>query len=198
MLGPAALVKYLKTGPEAASLVKNAPRICVVGCSGSGKSTLSQTLCRVLNLTYISMDRDVFWLPGWVLRPRPDAVERMKGFVASERWIIDGNSPGTLPARLARADLVIWMRPPRYASIYGILSRWLKHRGTVRPEMAEGCPEKIDWEFLKYVWNFEAKEVPQFQAQFENARDDLTVIVVTSRKQSAELLSELAKIHRGV
>jgi adenylate kinase family enzyme len=192
------LVKYLKTGPEAANLVKNAQRICVVGCSGSGKSTLSQALCRLLNLTYISMDRDVFWMPGWTLRPRLDAVERMTGFVAGERWIIDGNSPGTLPARLARADLVIWMRPPRHVSIYGVLSRWLKHRGTVRPEMAEGCPEKIDWEFLKYVWNFDAKEVPQFQAQFENARDDLAVIVVTSRKQSAELLSELAQIHREV
>jgi adenylate kinase family enzyme len=192
------LVKYLKTGPEAASLVNAARRICVVGCSGSGKSTLSRALCRLLDLTYISMDRDVFWLAGWVLRPRPEAVERMTSFVAGERWIIDGNSPGTLPTRLARADLVIWMRPKRFVSIYGVLSRWLKHRGTVRPEMAEGCPEKIDWEFLKYVWNFEAKEVPQFQEQFEQARDDLAVIVVTSRRQSAELLSELAKIHREV
>ncbi|MBB4954676.1 adenylate kinase family enzyme [Agrobacterium vitis] len=192
------MVKYLKTGPEAANLVSAAQRICVVGCSGSGKSTLSQTLCRLLDLTYISMDRDVFWLPGWKLRPRSEAVDRMKTFVAAERWIIDGNSPGTLPARLARADLVIWMRPPRFVSMYGVLSRWLKHRGTVRPDMAEGCPEKIDWEFLNYIWNFEAKEVPQFQEQFENARDDLAVIVVTSRRQSAELLSELAKICREV
>lgn len=178
--------------------MNDAQRICVVGCSGSGKSTLSQTQCRLLNLTYISMDRDVFWLPGWKLRPRSEAIELIKGFVAGERWIIDGNSPGTLPTRLARADLVIWMRPKRFVSIYGVLSRWLKHRGTVRPEMAEGCPEKIDWDFLKYVWNFEAKEVPQFQEQFEQARDDLAVIVVTSRRQSAELLSELAKIHREV
>lgn len=188
-------MRYLKTGPEAASLVKDAQRICVVGCSGSGKSTLSQALCSLLGLSYISMDRDVFWLPGWQLRPRAEAIERIKGFVAGERWIIDGNSPGTLPARLARCNLVIWMRPPRYASMYGVVSRWLKHRGQVRPGMAEGCPEKIDWEFLKYIWNFEAKEVPQFQEQFEKARDDLAVIVVTSRKQSAKLLSELAKIH---
>lgn len=118
--------------------------------------------------------------------------------VGGEHWIIDGNSPGTLPARLARTDLVILMRPRRSVSMYGVLSRWLKHRGTVRPEMAEGCPEKIDWDFLKYVWNFEAKEVPQFQERFENARDDLAVIVVTSRRQSAELLSELAKIRREV
>lgn len=191
-------MKYLKTGPEAASLVRDARRICVIGCSGSGKSTLSQALCRLFNLTYISMDRDVFWLSGWKLRPRPEAVERMKGFIAGERWILDGNSPATLPARLARADLVIWMRPPRAVSLYGVLSRWFKYHGTVRPEMAEGCPEKIDWAFLKYVWNFEAKEVPQFQEQFEKARGDLPVIMVTSRKQSAELLSELAKFHREV
>ncbi|WP_250941089.1 AAA family ATPase [Allorhizobium sonneratiae] len=179
---------------DAASRLARSRRIMVAGCSGSGKSTLSQALCSRLDLTYISMDRDVFWMPGWQLRPREEATQRIAAYAARERWIIDGNSPRTMGLRLARADLVIWMRPPRHVSVYGILSRWLKHRGTVRPEMAEGCPEKIDWDFFKYVWNFEKNEVPQFLEQFEKARDDLPIIVVTSRKQSVDLLSELAKI----
>lgn len=181
---------YVDSIANAAQILTKARRICVVGCSGSGKSTLSQSLCKRLDLTYISMDRDVFWLPGWQLRARPEALERMQGFVAGERWVIDGNSPGTLPVRLARADMVIWMRPPRFVSVYGVLSRWLKYSGQVRPEMAQGCPEKIDWPFLKYVWNFEAKEVPQFQEQFAAARPDLPVLVLTSRRQVAEMLAD--------
>lgn len=93
---------YIDKLDDAAALLNSAKRICVVGCSGSGKSTLSQILCERLGLDYISMDRDVFWLPGWKLRPRPEALELMHQFVAGERWIIDGNSPGSLPARLAR------------------------------------------------------------------------------------------------
>ncbi|MCM2439770.1 AAA family ATPase [Agrobacterium vitis] len=190
------MARYIDKLDDAAALLNSAKRICVVGCSGSGKSTLSQILCERLGLDYISMDRDVFWLPGWKLRPRPEALELMHQFVAGERWIIDGNSPGSLPARLARADMVIWMRPPRHLSIYGVLSRWLKHRGTVRPEMAPGCPEKIDWPFLQYVWNFEAKEVPQFQAQFENARADLPVVVLRSHRQTNEFLAALGGCQR--
>ncbi|ACM36513.1 MULTISPECIES: ATPase AAA [Rhizobium/Agrobacterium group] len=185
------MARYIDKLDDAATLLNSAKRICVVGCSGSGKSTLSQILCERLGLDYISMDRDVFWLPGWKLRPRSEAIELMQRFVAGERWIIDGNSPGSLPVRLARADMVIWMRPPRRVSIYGVLSRWLKHRGTVRPEMAPGCPEKIDWPFLQYVWNFEACEVPQFQTQFENARADLPVVVLRSHRQTNEFLTAL-------
>ncbi|MVA55860.1 AAA family ATPase [Agrobacterium vitis] len=190
------MARYIDKLDDAAALLTSAKRICVVGCSGSGKSTLSQILCQRLGLDYISMDRDVFWLPGWKLRPRPEALERMQQFVAGERWIIDGNSPGSLPARLVRADMVIWMRPPRRVSIYGVLSRWLKHRGKVRPEMAPGCPEKIDWPFLQYVWNFEAKEVPQFQAQFENARADLPIVVLRSHRQTNEFLTALGDSER--
>ncbi|MVA80329.1 AAA family ATPase [Agrobacterium vitis] len=190
------MVFYVENFNDAAVMCRYAKRICVVGCSGSGKSTLSQILCQRLGLDYISMDRDVFWLPGWKLRPRPEALERMQQFVAGERWIIDGNSPGSLPVRLARADMVIWMRPPRRVSIYGVLSRWLKHRGKVRPEMAPGCPEKIDWPFLQYVWNFEAKEVPQFQAQFDNARADLPIVVLRSHRQTNEFITALGDSER--
>jgi adenylate kinase family enzyme len=188
------MVQYIDELKHAANCAKSARRICVVGCSGSGKSTLSQALCRKLNLTYISMDSEIFWLPGWKLRPRPEALERMKAFVAGERWIIDGNSAGSLQLRLARAELVIWMRPPRYVSVYGILSRWWKYRGQVRPEMPEGCPEKIDWPFFRYVWNFEKKDVPQLEAQFALARSDLPIVVLRSHKQSAALLSALNRI----
>ena len=133
---------------DAVERLKTAKRVLVIGCSGSGKSTLARQLAARLGLPYVSMDREIFWLPGWQSRPRAEALARLQGIVAQERWIMDGTSPGTLPLRLPRTDLVLWLRPPRWMSIYGVVSRWLRHRGRTRPEMAENCPERIDRAFL--------------------------------------------------
>lgn len=61
---------YLDRAEDAAKVIASAKRIMVVGCSGGGKSTLSQKLAAAFGLRYISMDREIFWLPGWQARPR--------------------------------------------------------------------------------------------------------------------------------
>ena len=88
----------------------------VIGCSGSGKSTLSRALAARLGLRHVSMDREIFWLPGWQERPRDEALARLASVLVEENWIIDGTSPGTLHMRLPRTDLLIWMRPSRSVS----------------------------------------------------------------------------------
>jgi energy-coupling factor transporter ATP-binding protein EcfA2 len=93
---------------QTARVLKHADRVLVIGCSGSGKSTLAQALSSLFALPYISMDRDVFWMPGWTQRPRAEALEIVVRAVAQPRWIMDGTSPGTLPLRLPRTDLVLW------------------------------------------------------------------------------------------
>ncbi len=104
---------------EATALIKEANRILVIGCSGTGKSTLAQAIASLLGLTYVSMDRDIFWLPGWKSRSRPEAISRIEQAVAGPRWIMDGNSPGTLPLRLPRTEIVLWRRPPRHVALWG-------------------------------------------------------------------------------
>ncbi|PVE56381.1 AAA family ATPase [Rhizobium rhizogenes] len=176
---------------EAAEIIKSSRRLLVMGCSGNGKSTLSNRLSERLGLPHISCDRDIFWLPGWKLRPRPEIVERMTAFAAEDRWIIDGNSPGTLPLRLPRTEAVIWLRFPRWMSLTSVVKRWLRYRGKVRPEMAEGCPEKIDAKFLSYIWNFEKTESPEIVQHLEAARRDLPVIILTSYQDTNRMLSDL-------
>lgn len=177
------------TVEEAAQRLDAAKRVLVIGCSGSGKSTLAQKLAGRLGLPYVSMDREIFWLPGWQQRPRAEALARLKGFVAQERWIIDGTSPGTLPLRLPRTDLVLWLRPPRWKSVYGVVSRWLRYRGRTRPEMAKNCPERITREFLTYVWNFEKTESPEIAENLAAFGPDVPVCVLKSRRECARLLA---------
>ena len=179
----------------AAERLKTAGRVLVIGCSGSGKSTLARKLADRLGLPYVSMDREIFWLPGWQSRPRAEALARLEAVVVGERWIIDGTSPGTLPLRLPRTHLVLWLRPPRYMSLYGVVSRWLRYRGRSRPEMADDCPEKIDREFLTYVWNFEKTESPEIAENLAAFGPDVPVCVLKSRLENDRLLARLAAVH---
>lgn len=174
---------------EAAERLKTVERLLVIGCSGSGKSTLARRLGERLGLPYVSMDREIFWLPGWQQRPRAEALERLQGIVAQERWILDGTSPGTLPLRLPRTHLVLWLRPPRWLSVYGVVSRWLRYRGRSRPEMAEGCPERLSREFLAYVWNFERTESPEIAENLAAYGRDVPVCVLKSRAENRRLLA---------
>lgn len=180
---------------DAAERLKTAERVLVIGCSGSGKSTLARKLAMRLGLPYVSMDREIFWLPGWQVRPRADALARLEEIVARERWILDGTSPGTLPLRLPRSHLVLWLRPPRWLSLYGVVSRWLRYRGRSRPEMADDCPEKIDREFLTYVWNFEKTESPEIAQNLAAYGRDVPVCVLKSRCDARRLLASVAAVH---
>lgn len=176
---------------EAASILQNAQRILVIGCSGSGKSTLAQAIASLRGLTYVSTDRDIFWLPGWKSRPRPEVIALIEQAVAGPRWIMDGNSPGTLPLRLPRTEIVVWRRPSRYVALWGVFSRWLRYRGKTRPEMAPGCPEKLSWKFLHYIWTFEREEVPQFQEMLALHGRDVPVLTLRSYRDGEELLARL-------
>ncbi|MCM2397682.1 AAA family ATPase [Rhizobium sp. S95] len=175
----------------AARLLLGCKRLLVLGCSGSGKSTLSRKLGERLDLPHISMDREVFWLPGWQQRPRDEMLERITEIVARPRWIMDGTNPRTLPVRLPRTDLVIWMRPPRLVSLYGVLSRGIRYRGRSRPEMADGCPERVTLEFLRYVWNFEQHSAPQVDAQLAAFSWEIPVLTLRSHADAARLLAGL-------
>lgn len=176
---------------EASSILQKADRILVIGCSGTGKSTLAQAIASLRRLTYVSMDRDIFWLPGWKSRSRAEAISRIEQAVAGPRWIMDGNSPGTLPLRLPRAEIVLWLRPPRHVALRGVFSRWLRYRGRSRPDMAEGCPERLDWKFLHYIWTFERNEAPQFQEMLLRHGGNVPVVTLKSHRDGAELLARL-------
>ncbi|MEO3385863.1 AAA family ATPase [Mesorhizobium sp. CAU 1741] len=163
----------------------------VIGCSGSGKSTLSRALSGALGLPYISMDREFFWMPGWRLRERAEIRQMIAEAAAGERWIMDGTSPGTLDLRLPRADLVVWMRMPRHLCLARVLKRRLQYSGKSRPEMAEGCPERIDMEFLRYIWNFERTESPEIMQALEACNPPVPLLTLRTPAETAAVLAQL-------
>ncbi|MFT4003209.1 MAG: AAA family ATPase [Rhizobium sp.] len=176
---------------QGAALVRMANRILVMGCSGGGKSTLSLKLAARFGLAYISIDRDILWLPGWVERGKEEQRAIIVAKVRGERWIMDGTNPSTFDVRLPRTDLVIWVRMPRLLCVWGVVSRWIKWMGRTRPEMAPGCIEKVDWEFLRFIWTFEEKFTPRVLAGLAAHGAEVPVLQVKSRGEMRQLLDLL-------
>lgn len=177
---------------EAAKLLPGISRVLVIGCSGSGKSTLSSKLGERFGLRHISMDKAFFWLPGWVARERSEIARLIGIAVAEDRWIMDGTNPRTMPIRLPRTQMVIWMRPTRWVSLLGVYGRVFRSYGRVRPDMAEGCPEQMpDRKFLSYIWNFEKVDAPEILEMLDKHGGDVAVLQLKSRQQVSQLLALL-------
>ena len=128
-------------------------RILIIGCGGAGKSTLARVLGEKLNLPVVHLDQ-LFWKPGWVEESREEFDRKLGLELEKPRWIIDGNFDRTMPQRLKKCDTVIYLDFPRTACLMGVIKRILTTYGTVRPDMGEGCPERFDMEFLRWVWHY--------------------------------------------
>ena len=165
-------------------------RIIIIGCGGSGKSTLAIKLGERLGLPVIHLDR-LFWQPGWVSIPREELAERIKEMVGRPRWIIDGNYSATLDLRLAASDLVIFLDMPRWLCLWNVVKRrWMFHHHN-RPDMTEGCPEQLNWEFLRWIWHFNRDKQPGILAGLATLRKDQISLILKSPRQVRKFLDDL-------
>lgn len=168
-------------------------RILVMGSSGSGKSTFAQRLSDITGIPMVSLDA-LYWEPGWVPSDNAGFDARVTDAAHQPRWIIDGNytSSGAGELRRSTADAVFWFDLPRRTCMTGILSRIVTSYGRVRPEMAPGCPEKIDFEFFRYVWTYRQVQRPKLLEYFEGLRPDQPLIAFTNRTQADQYLRKVA------
>ena len=128
-------------------------RIMVIGCSGSGKSTLSLRLHKLLDLPIFHLDQ-VYWKPGWIESERIEWIAAADKITAQSEWIIDGNYGSTMDARMARADTIVYLDFSTLKCLYRITKRIWQYKGSSRPDMTAGCPERFDLEFYHYVLTF--------------------------------------------
>lgn len=165
-------------------------RILVIGSGGAGKSTFARRLHEATGLKLIHLDK-VFWQPNWTEMPKDEWKKQVENLVKGDEWIMDGNFGGTMEMRVKACDTVIFLDMPRTLCIYRALKRVAAYRKTTRPDMAEGCDEKFDLEFLSWIWNFSKTTKPKIEKLLEKYRNEKKIIRLKSKKEVESFFTNL-------
>lgn len=166
--------------------LKNSKRIIIIGSGGSGKSTLAKKLGIMTGIPVIHLDKE-FWKPNWVETPRDEWIEKQNNLIKDKEWIIDGNYGRTMELRFIVADTVIFLDINRWICIFRAIERWVTNIGKTRTDMGEGCPEKIDFEFLKWIYSFPNKGRKKILS-LVNKYSCKNIIILKNRKEINALL----------
>jgi adenylate kinase family enzyme len=168
-------------------------RVLVMGSSGSGKSTFARRLSEMTGIPFVSLDA-LYWKPGWIASDNAEFGQRVAEIARRPQWVMDGNFTRSGAGELRRhcSDTVIWFDLPRRSCMFGIMKRIASSHGQVRAEMAEGCPEKFDLEFFRYVWTYRRQQRPKLLSYFEGLRADQSLVCFTDRAPANDYLKAIA------
>ena len=126
-------------------------KIAVIGYSGSGKSTLAKFMGEQFSIPILFLDT-IHFLPNWQEREDKEALVLIEDFMQQGSWVIDGNYRNYhYESRLERADYIIFMKFSRFQCLVRAAKRYFQFRGKCRESMAQGCQEKLDWEFIRWI-----------------------------------------------
>lgn len=118
--------------------------------AGVGKSSFARKLAEKSAIPFYHLDT-CFWKPGWVESSHKEFSEDQQGLVEQDHWIIEGNYSATYEIRRQRADTIIYLELPLAICLYRVVKRRIMYQGKSRPDMAHGCPEKLDKGFLTFI-----------------------------------------------
>ena len=162
-------------------------KIAILGYCGSGKSTLAQHLGGFYEIPVLHFDC-VHWLPGWVERDRGETGRIVAEFLdANDSWVMDGNyTRHHFDRRMAEADTIVILTFNRFACLYRALKRLHTYRGKNRASMTEGCPEKVDWPFVKWIlWQGRGKKQKTIFRDVADRYPEKCVILKNQRQLTA-------------
>ena len=159
-------------------------RVLIVGAGGVGKSTLARELGRRTGLPIVHLDRE-YWRPGWVATPDDEWRHRVGELIAADVWIMDGNYGGTMELRAGACDTLIFLDLPTPRSLFGIMRRRFTRAA---PPQAEGCPDRLDSEFLHWVASYRRQTRPKVLAM-ASAPHSWTFVHLQSRRAMRAFLA---------
>lgn len=165
-------------------------KILVIGSGGAGKSTFAKRLGTRLKIKVIHLDA-LYWKPGWVETPKAEWLKRVEELLKEGSWIMDGNYSGTLDARLESSDTVIFLDLPRSVCLWRVVKRWLQYRNRSRPDMADECPEQLNLEFIRWVWDYPQRTRPKVLERLKGASQSKRVICLRSQPEVERFLASL-------
>ncbi len=173
----------------------NFARVAIIGCPGSGKTTFSNQLQGILGRSVVHLDK-LLWNPNWNMLEFSERQAIHGKLIAEENWIIDGMWKSHLTERLKRATLVIFLDYKRSLCMRRAILRRIKYNGKQREDIAEGCLEKLDTYFLKYIWNFNKNMRPLISQLLQN-NQAVQAVVLKNPKQTKAFLAQLEEFFKN-
>lgn len=173
-------------------------RVMIVGGPGSGKSTLGRLLGERTGLPVFHMDH-IHWMPGWVERGKDEKDRLTRAVHGQDRWIFEGGHSRTYDERVARADTFVWLDIPLWRRLWRVVRRSVVHHGTTRPDLPDGCPEKLDREtlnFLAFIWRTRHSARVKLQAIADDPPVHLTVYRLHNMRDVRRFLGSVTQADR--
>jgi adenylate kinase family enzyme len=167
---------------------KSMKKVLVIGSGGAGKSTFARHLGTLLNIDVIHLDA-LYWHPGWVETPRDEWREVIEALLRRDAWIIDGNYSSTLELRLEACDTVIFLDMARLVCLWRVLKRAIRYRSRTRSDMAEGCRERLDFGFIRWVWHYQSRTKPRIMQMLRQSAQRKQVIWLRSQAEVKRFLA---------
>ncbi|MBZ6075104.1 AAA family ATPase [Microvirga puerhi] len=168
-------------------------RILVIGSPGAGKTTLARRIAEALDLPLVHLDRE-YWRPGWV-KPSDEAWDRQADELAARpAWVMDGEYFDLSDRLITRATTIIWLDLPNWLCLYRALGRLTRHYRQERSDLAEGCPEYFNWDyvtFIRDIWKYPSRNRPGILARLRALRPDQECIILRSSHAVRELADGL-------
>lgn len=165
-------------------------KILVLGCGGAGKSMFAREMGERFALPVVHLDK-LWWLPNWVKRDRDEFDKLLLQELNKPAWIMDGNFKRTINLRLNRCDVAVFLDIPAEECLQNVYARAEEYRGKSRPDMAEGCEERVDEEFKEWVMHYDANVRGGMLVALSKSRKPY--FVFKSRKEAYAWLNEFTK-----
>jgi adenylate kinase family enzyme len=94
---------------------------------------------------------------------------------------------------MAEADVIILLLFGRLSCLNRVHRRYRKYKNSTRTDMADGCKEKLDWEFVKWVLrDGRSKEVRERYNGVIARYPEKTIVI----KNQRQLNSVQKRIHK--
>jgi adenylate kinase family enzyme len=168
-------------------------KILLIGGGGSGKSVLAARIAAQIGLPLIHLDA-LFWKPGWVETPREEWRRIVEKLVQRDAWVMDGNYGGTLDLRLAACDTALFLDFPPIVCLWRVLKRRAQFHNKSRPDAGSDCPERLNSEFLGWIWSYRRKRRPKILEKLSAAAaQGKQVIVLRDSREVERFVARLAR-----
>ncbi|MEK4198612.1 topology modulation protein [Cytobacillus sp. FSL K6-0265] len=167
-------------------------KIMVIGISaGVGKSTFARKLGEKLQINVHHLDT-LYWLPNWQASSEERFIHLQQDIAKQPVWIIEGNYTGTFSIRTAEADTIIYLELLLLTCLYRIVKRRIQFHKKSRPDMTNGCQEKIDWAFIKFVVSTYYRRKKKMYERFRTLKKEKPELKVVILRNNGEMEAYLA------